>query len=184
MSVNGSRAVTVFGSSRVCPDSVEYDEARRLGRLLACNGFVLCNGGYYGTMEAAARGAKEVGGRTVGCTVDVLAGRLPNEWVDEEQRSASLFQRLERLTAQADAFVALRGGVGTLLEVALVWNLAQLDGRVRRPVILVGAAWREVLRVLSRELYVRSDDLAHMETVDSVDEAVLRLQELLSQAIA
>ena len=184
MSIDGSRAVTVFGGSRVCPDSMEYNEARRLGGLLASNGFVLFNGGYYGTMEAAARGAKEVGGRTVGCTVDLLAGRPPNEWLDEEQRSTSLFLRLERLTARADAFIALRGGVGTLLEVALVWNLAQLDGRARKPVILVGAAWQEVLRVLSRELYVRSEDLAHMETVDSVDEAVLRLRELLRQPIA
>lgn len=179
MGVNGSRAVTVFGGSRVRPGSVAYQEACYLGSLLASSGFVLCNGGYCGTMEAAARGAKEAGGRTVGCTVDLLVGRRPNEWVDEEQRSESLFLRLERLTERADAFVALRGGVGTLLEVALVWNLAQLDGRARKPIILVGTAWQQVLSALSRELYVRPEDLAHMETVDSVDAAVRRLRELL-----
>src|SRR5438067_12794730 len=69
-----SLVVSVFGGSRVARGSDEYEAARLLGRRLAECGFVVCNGGYDGTMEAASRGAKEVGGRTIGVTVDLFGG--------------------------------------------------------------------------------------------------------------
>ena len=65
--------VSVFGGQAAARDSAEYDQARRLGRLLAERGFALCNGGYGGVMEAASRGAKEAGGRTMAVRVRLAA---------------------------------------------------------------------------------------------------------------
>src|SRR5438067_2166083 len=133
-----------FGGSRVERGSVEYEQARRLGRLLAEAGFALCNGGYNGTMEAASRGAKEAGGRTIGVTVDLFGATPPNDWIDEVENTTSLLLRLDKLTLLGDAFVVLRGGVGTLLELALVWNLVLLGASPPKPIVVVGPAWAAV----------------------------------------
>ena len=97
--------VTVFGGSRVERDSPAYQEAYEVGRLLAEHGYVVCNGGYSGTMEAASRGCKEAGGRTIGVTIEVLGRLAPNDFIDEEVGTASLLMRLDRLTADFDARV-------------------------------------------------------------------------------
>ena len=154
------RVVSVFGGSRAAEDSPDYQDAYLLGGLLARQGYTLCNGGYHGTMAAAARGAKDAGGRTIGITVELLARLTPNPWIDEEVATATLFARLEQLATLGDAYVALRGGIGTLLELALVWNLGQLQGEPHRPIVTVGRGWRSVLRALPRYLAVRPEDLA------------------------
>ncbi len=167
------RVVSVFGGSRAEEESADYRDAYLLGRLLAERGYTLCNGGYHGTMEAAARGAKDAHGRTIGITVEVLARRLsPNPWIDEEVATATLFARLEQLATLGDAYVVLRGGIGTLLELALVWNLQQLHGTPHKPIVTVGAQWRSVLRSLPRHLAVRSADLAMITTAPTPQAAV------------
>jgi uncharacterized protein (TIGR00730 family) len=167
------RVVSVFGGSRAAEESPDYQDAYLLGGLLAREGYTLCNGGYHGTMAAAARGAKEAGGRTIGITVDLLARLTPNPWIDEEVATATLFARLERLATLGDAYVALRGGIGTLLELALVWNLGQLQGEPHRPIVTVGPGWRSVLRALPRYLAVRPEDLA-MIVMASTPRAAVR----------
>jgi uncharacterized protein (TIGR00730 family) len=166
------RVVSVFGGSRAAEDSADYREAYLLGGLLAGQGYTLCNGGYHGTMAAAARGAKDAGGRTIGITVELLERLTPNPWIDEEVGTATLFARLEQLATLGDAYVALRGGIGTLLELALVWNLAQLQTGPPRPIVTVGRGWRAVLRALPRYLAVRSDDLAMIVMAPSPRAAV------------
>src|SRR5438552_1184923 len=138
------RVVSVFGGSRAAEDSPDYQDAYLLGGLLAGAGYTLCNGGYHGTMAAAARGAKNAGGRTIGITVELLARLTPNPWIDEEVATATLFARLEQLATLGDAYVVLRGGIGTLLELALVCNLAQLHSASRKPIVAVGSGWRNV----------------------------------------
>ena len=162
MATNGrsGRVVSVFGGSRAAEDSPDYQDAYELGRLLAEHGYTLCNGGYHGTMAAAARGAKDAHGRTMGITVEALAHLSPNRWIDEEVATATLFARLEQLATLGDAYVVLRGGVGTLLELALVWNLLELQTFPYKPIVAVGPGWRHVLRVLPRHLAVRPEDLA------------------------
>jgi uncharacterized protein (TIGR00730 family) len=154
------RVITVFGSSRAERDGTEYREAYQLGKLLAESGYVLCNGGYSGTMEAASRGCKDAGGRTIGVTVEVFGGLPPNEFLDEEVGTASLLMRLDKLTAMGDAYVILRGGMGTLLEMALVWNLHALGVYPDKPIVLLGADWKAVMACLSKHLAVRDSDLA------------------------
>ncbi len=165
--------VSVFGGSRAAEDSDDYRDAYQLGRLLAERGYTLCNGGYHGTMAAAARGAKDAGGRTIGITVEVLARRLsPNPWIDEEVATATLFARLEQLATLGDAYVVLRGGIGTLLELALVWNLGQLQSGPPKPIVTVGSGWRSVLRALPRYLAIRPQDLALVTIAASPTAAV------------
>lgn len=178
MSTGKTWTVTVFGGSRASPGDQDYHDAYRLGQLLARHGFVVCNGGYNGTMEAACRGAKEAGGRTIGVTLELFAPLAANPWVDEEHLMPGLFQRLERLTGLGDAYVVLRGGIGTLLELAMVWNLAQVKGATPKPIIVVGHAWHRALDGLRQGLPVREIDWGLLTPVDSVDEAVAHLVRL------
>src|SRR5689334_18917846 len=113
------KTVTVFGSALPTDGSEIYAEAQRLGRLLAEAGYVVCNGGYGGLMEASARGAREAGGHTVGVTC-VIWPRSANSYIAEECRTESFLARLLTLIERADAFIVLPGGTGTLAELALV----------------------------------------------------------------
>ena len=133
--------VTVFGTARSKAGDPDYEEARRLGRLLAEAGHSVCTGGYAGAMEAVSQGAHEAGGHVVGVTLEpwtlTHSNCSANRWVREEVATANLFTRLERLLI-GDAFVAVHGGAGTLAEVALAWNLLQIRDRRPRPLILLG----------------------------------------------
>lgn len=167
-----SGRVTVFGSSRLLPADPAYREAQRLGRLLAEAGYTVYSGGYAGAMEAVSRGAVEAGGRAVGVTVASWAARLrPNRWVTEEVAAPDLFRRIATLTA-TDAYVALPGGLGTLGEVALTWNLFQTDSLPRRPLVLVGPEWRAVLDCLPAAVRIEPADLELVRLVGAVDDVV------------
>lgn len=167
--------VTVFGSSRVAPGEPAYQEALRLGRLLAEAGYAVCSGGYAGAMEAVSRGAAEAGGAVVGITVQLWAPRLQaNSWVGEEVATPHLFERLLRLT-ESDAYIALPGGPGTLGEVALVWNLFQTESIPIRPLILVGSQWRRLVRCFEAELRVEARDLELLQFAATVDEVLPHL---------
>src|SRR3989440_11734304 len=110
-------AVTIFGGSRVEPDSDEYLAAQRLGEALAERGFDVVTGGYNGVMEAVSRGAKEAGGHVVGVTVDVIATnfqRVPDSYLGQEGRTAPLLERIDKLVEAGAAYVILPGGAGTL----------------------------------------------------------------------
>jgi len=170
-----SAVVSVFGGQAVARGSDDYEQARRLGRRLAEQGFVLCTGGYGGTMEAVSRGAKEAGGRTIGVTVDLFGATPPNDWVDEVENTASLLLRLDKLTVLGDAFVIVRGGVGTLLELALVWNLVMLGASPSKPIVVVGRAWHAVLARMEETLTLTGRHLDLLMLVDDVDQAVSAL---------
>jgi uncharacterized protein (TIGR00730 family) len=164
--------VTVFGSSRAAEGEPGYQEALRLGRLLAGAGYAVYSGGYGGAMEAVSRGAADAGGTVVGITVQPWAPRLQaNSWVGEEVVTPHLFERLLRLT-ESDAFVALPGGPGTLGEVALVWNLFQTESAPIRPLILVGPHWRRLVRCFEAELRVEARDLELLQFAATVDEVL------------
>jgi len=164
--------VTVFGASGARPGSPEYDEALRLGRLLAEAGFTVCNGGYGGTMEATARGAKQAGGATIGITNALFDPRAANRYIADERKAPDFFERLRRLISLGDAYVCLRGSVGTLTEFSLTWTLLQTGAIPRKPFLCIGPAWREVLDAYCAHLPFRAKDLALITHVDTVDVAV------------
>lgn len=171
----GSRIVTVFGSSRAQPGDPEYEAAFRLGGLLGERGWVLCNGGYSGTMFAAAQGMKEAGGATIGVTVSLYDEAIANPWIDRNIVTSSLFARLEQLVALGQAYVVLRGGIGTLLELAMVWNAVQ-SHQAGKPVLVVGDEWAEVARLLQVRLPMHPWEAQSLILVPSVEAAVERLE--------
>ena len=145
--------VTVFGSSRPREGDADYEEARTLGRALAKHGFSVCSGGYGGAMEAVSRGAKEAGGKTYGVTADFFKNAKLNAWVDEEVRMKTWEERLFELIRRADAFVACKGGTGTLVELAVVWEMLNKSVMDEKPCAVLGEFWQPVLdRVREVEL--------------------------------
>ncbi len=158
--------VSVFGSSRPAPDEEEYVIAYELGRELAAAGFVVCNGGYGGIMEASARGAKDAGGHTIGIIMSSLGGRQANPWIDETIHEGSLIERMVKLISLGNAYVVLKGGTGTLLELAAVWEFMNKNLMQRKPFVVVGDFWNDVIGTLNDELaWEGNAQAAHFITV-------------------
>jgi len=149
--ISGERTVTIFGSSRPNPGDEQYRLAQELGRALAERGWTICNGGYGGTMEAAARGAKQAGGKTIGVTCKVFSRSGPNAYIDREEVTSTLMQRLQRLIDLGDAYVILPGGTGTLVELAIVWELLNKHLLPAKPAVVFGDHWLPVLTVAGRD---------------------------------
>src|SRR3979490_1187245 len=137
--------VAVFGSSRPRESDADCEEGRILGRALAKHGFSVCSGGYGGVMEAVSRGTKEAGGRTVGVTADFFKNAKLNSWIDEEGRLKTWEERLFELIRRADAFVACKGGTGTLVELAVVWEMLNKSVMDAKPFAVLGDFWQPVL---------------------------------------
>jgi uncharacterized protein (TIGR00725 family) len=146
--------ITVFGSSRPSEGDADYEEARLLGRALAQSGFAVCSGAYGGVMAAVSRGAKEVGGQTYGVTAGFFAAQA-NPWIDTEVRVASWQERLFELIRLGQGFVACKGGTGTLVELAVVWEMLNKSVMTAKPFAVLGDFW---LPVLER---VREVELGH-----------------------
>jgi uncharacterized protein (TIGR00730 family) len=136
--------VTVFGSSRPQEGGAHYEQARELGRLLAARGFVVCSGGYGGVMEAVSRGAKEMHGRTMAVTADFFAASV-NTWVDEEIRVRTWEERLFELIRRGEGYVACPGGTGTLVELAVAWEMLNKSVMAGKPLVALGEFWRPII---------------------------------------
>ncbi|MGB1802741.1 MAG: LOG family protein [Miltoncostaeaceae bacterium] len=174
------RVVAVFGSSRIGPEHPAYADAERLGRLLGRAGWVVATGGHDGAMAAVSRGARDAGAHVIGVTLPGPGGRRrPNDWVVEERPADDLFARLA-LLLDADAWVAVAGGVGTLAEITVAWNLMQNSHVAPRPLIVVGPGWDAVLDALVDGHLVDGADLALVTAVPDVDAAMAALGRRLS----
>lgn len=172
--------VTIFGGSEPKTGDPAYEEAHRLGGLLAAAGFAVLTGGYIGTMEAVSRGAAERGGHVIGVTCDEIEAFRPvgpNPWVKEERRAATLRERIFMMITAGQAAIALPGGSGTLAEVATLWNLLYIKAIPPRPLILVGPAWQEtmLLFINSFNRYIPDSQRALLQFTPSVDTAVALL---------
>jgi uncharacterized protein (TIGR00730 family) len=143
--MNQEKIITVFGSSRPGEGDADYAEARELGMLLSKQGFAVCSGGYGGVMEAVSRGAKAAGGKTYGVTANFFA-RDTNEWIDVEVRKQTWEERLFGLIDLADGFVACKGGTGTLVELAVVWEMLNKSVMTTKPFAVLGEFWRPILQ--------------------------------------
>jgi len=142
--VNEERIITVFGSSRPAETHPDYHEACQVGRLLAEHGFAVCSGGYGGVMEAVSRGAKEANGKTYGVTAEFFSHHA-NPFIDVEVRVKTWEERLFKLIRLADGFVACKGGTGTLVELAVVWEMLNKSVIAPKPVAIVGNFWQPIL---------------------------------------
>jgi uncharacterized protein (TIGR00730 family) len=175
--------VTVFGSSRPRENDSEYEEARELGRTLAAHGFSVCSGAYGGVMAAVSRGAKEAGAKTYGVTAEFFNVRA-NAWIDVEVRVATWQERLFELIRIGDAFVTCKGGTGTLVELAVVWEMLNKSVITGKPLVALGSFWSPIVEC------VRQVELAHhspwgeangrlIHTAATPKDAALHLREIL-----
>jgi len=168
--------VTVFGSARFDAGHRYYGMAREVGRLLAKSGFTVMTGGGPGVMEAANRGAREAGGRSIGCNIKLPQEQHHNPYLDTWIDFEHFFVRKVMLVKYSYAFVVLPGGFGTLDELFEVLTLIQ-TGKVNDfPVALMGTDyWRPLLaqiRQMVDEHTVDPADLDKLIVSDEPGEAV------------
>ena len=177
--------VSVFGSASPTPGQPLYEQAVRLGELLAQAGHTVMTGGYCGTMEGVSRGAVEAGGDSIGVTcrqIEDYRPTGPNPWVRQIKATDTLSQRIEILTSEADAFLALPGGIGTLAEVAMVFNKMVISAIPSKTLILIGEGWKATFEAFfdgqSENVNDKTRTLPHL--VADVDSAVNLLHQLTS----
>ena len=168
--------VTVFGSARFDERHRYYAMAREVGKLLANSGFTVMTGGGPGVMEAANRGAKEAGGRSIGCNIKLPQEQKPNPYLDTWIDFEYFFVRKLMLVKYSYAFVVMPGGFGTLDELFEVATLIQTGKLEDFPVALMGTDyWRpliEQLRVMVGERTIAAADLDKLIVSDDPGEVV------------
>jgi hypothetical protein len=174
--------VTIFGSSRMHGGDELYLEVRRLAQELSAMGCDIVTGGGPGLMQAANEGELlgDVANRTysIGLNVDLPHEQAPNPFVEKLYHHGTFFSRLHHFVQLSSAFVVMRGGIGTTLEALMVWQLCQVGHLQRRPLIMVGSMWRDLvewgrMHWLSDEGNLADpEDLSIPICVDTVDEAV------------
>jgi uncharacterized protein (TIGR00730 family) len=175
--------VTVFGSARFPPGHLYYEQARAIGALLAEAGFTVMTGGGPGIMEAANRGAREAGGRSVGCNIELPEEQRPNAYLDRWITFRHFFVRKLMLVKYSYAFIAMPGGFGTLDELFETATLIQ-TGKIREfPLVLVGEAfWAPLLDFFRERLIaegtISETDRARILVTDSPADAVLSITEV------
>jgi uncharacterized protein (TIGR00730 family) len=144
--------ITIFGTGRAKEGDSAYMLAYETGRLLAQADFTIANGGYGGTMLAAARGASEAGGEVIGVTCSAFKSSKANKYVSREVVTASLDERLDKLIQLGRAYVVLPGGTGTLLELAKVWELKNKGFlKTDKLIILLGEFWKPLLDLVASD---------------------------------
>ena len=172
--------VTVFGSARCAPDHPYYELGRDVGRRLTEIGFTVMTGGGPGLMEAANRGARDAGGRSVGCNIRLPIEQSPNPYLDSSVTCRHFFIRKVLLFKYSYAFVALPGGLGTMDELFEALTLIQTGKIENFPVVLINTAyWQPVLDILHRmaaEAMIDQSDLQLLMVTDDLDAAVHHIQ--------
>ncbi len=178
--------VTVFGSARFPDGHPFYQLARRTGALLARAGFTVMTGGGPGIMEAANRGAKEAGGTSIGCNIELPREQKPNPYLDKWVTFRHFYVRKVMLVKYSYAFVVLPGGFGTLDELFEIATLIQTHKVQEFPVVMMGVDfWKPLLDFMHNRLlaYHTIDplDADRLLVTDSPEEAVASITGMAMQ---
>ena len=177
--------VTIFGSARVSSGSFGYEETKRVATALAAMGCDIITGGGPGLMQAANEGAAAGGGRaqSMGIRVDLPFEQEVNAFVGMAFEHRTFFTRLHQFVLASDAFIVAPGGIGTVLETMMIWQLLQVRHLSDTPLILVGRMWPGLVgwaqsSMLSTDPPLASDaDIRIPRCVESGDEAIALLRE-------
>ena len=168
--------VTVFGSARIKKEHIHYSAARDLGRKIAELGFTVMTGGGPGIMEAANRGAKEAGGKSVGCNIELEFEQSPNQYMDKWVTFKYFFVRKTLLIKYSYAFVVMPGGAGTMDELFETLTLIQTKKIKDFPVVIMGTDYWKNLKELMDDFVknktINEEDMKLFIMTDSVDEAI------------
>jgi uncharacterized protein (TIGR00730 family) len=179
--------VTIFGSARAKPGTYVYDEVQRIAAALAEMGCDIVTGGGPGLMQAANEGAASVKApersQSVGIRVDLPFEQEVNPFVEQAFEHKTFFTRLHQFVLMSDAYVVTPGGIGTVLELMLIWQLLQVKHVHDTPLILVGEMWAELVdwakaNLLKPQLQLASpEDMTIPRCVNSADEAIALIRE-------
>jgi uncharacterized protein (TIGR00730 family) len=179
--------VTIFGSARAQPGTYVYDEVKRVAAVLAEMGCDIITGGGPGLMQAANEGASAVNAsehnHSVGIRVDLPFEQEVNPFVEQAFEHKTFFTRLHHFVLTSDAFVVVPGGIGTVLELMMIWQLLQVKHVHDTPLILVGKMWADLVHWARTHLLTSQPPLANPEDimiprcVNTADEAVALIRE-------
>ncbi len=169
--------VTVFGSARFSDGHPYYETARELGQRLAEEGFAVMTGGGPGVMEAANRGAREAGGVSIGCNIQLPKEQVPNPYLDKFVEFEHFFVRKVMLVKYSSAFVVMPGGFGTLDEAFEVVTLVQTRKLESFPIVAMGGSfWNELREFITDTMLaagtISEADLDVMQLADDVETAI------------
>lgn len=169
--------VTVFGSARFSDGHPYYETAKELGQRLAEEGFAVMTGGGPGVMEAANRGAREAGGVSIGCNIQLPKEQVPNPYLDKFVEFEHFFVRKVMLVKYSSAFVVMPGGFGTLDEAFEVVTLVQTKKLESFPIVAMGGSfWNELREFVTDTMIaagtISEADLDVMQLADDVETAI------------
>jgi uncharacterized protein (TIGR00730 family) len=179
--------VSIFGSARIQPATFAYDEVKRIASALAELGCDVVTGGGPGLMQAANEGALASNAhrnQSVGIRVDLPFEQDVNPYVNRSFEHKTFFTRLHHFVLASDAFIVTPGGIGTVLELMMIWQLLQVKHIHAAPLILVGNMWTGLVEwakthlLASRPPLANPEDLAIPRCVDTADEAIALIREL------
>ncbi|HEY7293185.1 MAG TPA: LOG family protein [Vicinamibacterales bacterium] len=177
--------VAIFGSARARPGTFVYDEVKRLATEFASMGCDIVTGGGPGLMQAANEGAHAAGAPgSMGIRVELPFEQHANPFVDQAFEHETFFTRLHHFVIASDAFVVVPGGVGTVLEALMVWQLLQVRHIENVPLVLVGKMWKGLVdwarasMLDPRLALVNAEDLEIPRCVETADEAVALVRDL------
>jgi uncharacterized protein (TIGR00730 family) len=177
--------VTIFGSARLLPGSFGYEETKRVAAALGRMGCDIVTGGGPGLMQAANEGAASVRGRarSLGIRVHLPFEQESNAFVTETFEHRTFFTRLHQFVLASDAFVVAPGGIGTVLELAMIWQLLQVRHLEDAPLVLVGRMWPGLVEWAKGAMLASDPPLASVadltipRCVADADEAVAIIRE-------
>src|SRR5438552_4362331 len=179
--------VTIFGSARAKPGTFVYDEVKRVAAALASMGCDIITGGGPGLMQAANEGAAEANApernRSIGIRVDLPFEQEANPFVEQAFTHRTFFTRLHHFVLVSDAFVVAPGGIGTVLELMMIWQLLQVRHVHDTPLILIGKMWAALVDWARDHLLASQPPLASPEDmliprcVNTADDAVVLIRE-------
>ena len=163
------KIITLFGTAKAKPGSAAYKLAYETGKILAQAGLTITNGGYGGTMLAAAKAVSQAGGKTIGVTCSAFRKSTPNRYISQEIVTHSLDERLDTLIKLGQAYLILPGGTGTLLELAKIWELKNKGFlQKHKPIILVGKFWKPLLDLIAID---DPDAIQYIQQADTPEQA-------------
>jgi len=179
--------VTIFGSARLKPGTIVYDQVKQLAAELTEMGCNIISGGGPGLMQAANEGALSIGPealkRSVGIRVELPFEQELNPFVGQAYQHRTFFSRLHHFMIVSDAFVVVPGGIGSLLEMSLAWQLLQVRKLYNTPLILVGKMWPELIEWGRRSMLHKGSEFASEidftipHCVNTIDETVAIIRE-------
>ena len=177
--------VAIFGSARAQPGSFAYEEVKRAAAAFASMGCDIVTGGGPGLMQAANEGAMSVGQQgSLGIRIELPFEQDVNPFVEQAYEHETFFTRLHHFVIASDAFVVTPGGIGTVLEMFMIWQLLQVRHVDNVPLILVGKMWKGLVEWAKTSMQdatlamVNPEDLQIPQCLETADEAIAVVREL------